>query len=221
MRRERARPSRRVRGRWIALAALLLVVATVWVLRTPLLTSFGRLLVEEDPWAPADIVALVSANPIAVASVGAEAVRSGYTTRVLLLEAEPRPEDVLVRSLGISVPSRTELAALVLVKLRVPREALVVEHLRRNGTNVAIQAVAAYAKAHGMTRVIIVTSRSHTRRAGILLRRALPPGAHVVVRASPEDEFRVDGWWRDRDHAREVLVESLRWMNSFALGDLW
>jgi hypothetical protein len=43
----------------------------------------------------------------------------------------------------------------------------------------------------------------------------------VIVRASPDDPFHPEGWWRDRHNSREVIMESLRWVNSLLLGDLW
>lgn len=45
--------------------------------------------------------------------------------------------------------------------------------------------------------------------------------ALVIARASPHDPFRPERWWQERDTARELIMESLRWLNSFVLGDFW
>ena len=211
----------RGRARWIALGLLVLGAAALWIFRAPLLTSTARLLVAEDPWAPADLVAVLSENRVVDAAVAAEAVRAGYVQRVLLLVPAQRPDEALLQDLQIAVLRPHEVATLVLSRLGVPRGAIVIEPLPLRGTNSAVRTVARYARDHGAKRLIVVTSRSHTRRAGILMRRALGPGTTVIVRASTRDEFRPEGWWRDRDQAREVMVEGLRWLNSLVLGDLW
>jgi len=195
--------------------------ATLWIFRAPLLTSIAGVLVEEDVWAPADFAAVLSETQLSTVAVAADAVRGGYVKRVLLLATDKRADDEFLRKLQIAVPPAHEIATLVLVRLGVPREAIVVAPLPGAGTNVAIRAIARYAKMHGARSVILIAPRSHTHRAAVLLRRALGPGALVVVRASPHDGFEPRGWWRNRDQAREVMVESLRWLNSLVLGDLW
>ena len=216
----RRRRGRR-RARWIAFGLLVLGAASLWIFRASLLTSAARLLVAEDPWAPADLAAVLSENRALDAAVSAEAVRAGYVPRVLLLVPAQRPDEALLQDLQIAVLRPHEVATLVLLRLGVPREAIVIEPLPRRGTNAAVQTVARYARNHGVKRLIVVTARSHTRRAGILTRRALGPGTTVIVRASPRDDFHPEGWWRDRDQAREVMIEGLRWLNSLVLGDLW
>ena len=186
-----------------------------------MLTSVARLLIEEGAWASADLVALLSENQASAAALAADAVRGGYVKRVLVLAGDPRPDDDLLRELGIPVLPPHEIATLVLLKLGVQREEIVVERLPRFGTNAAIRTAARYAKAHGAKRVIVIAPRSHTRRAAILMRRALGKNAVVIARASPHDGFEPRGWWRDRDQAREVMSEGLRWLNSLVLGDLW
>lgn len=206
---------------WIALAVVVVACAGLWIFRAPLLTSMARVLVEEDAWAPADLVAVLSETPLSGVAVAADAVRDGYVKRVLVLATAVRSDAALLRRLQITVLPPDEIAALVLVRLGVPREAIVVEPLPGGGTNVAIRAVARYASDHGAKRVILVAPRSHTRRAAISLRRALGPDAVVIVRASPRDRFEPRGWWQHRDQAREVIAEGLRWLNSLLLGDLW
>ena len=200
---------------------MILGLAGLWSFRAPLLTSTARLLVEEGAWAPADLAVVFSENRIMDAAVAAEAVRSGYVPRVLLLVPAQRPDDMLLRDLQIALLRPHEVAMLALMRLGVPQNAIVVESLLFGGTNGAVQTVARYARNHGVKRLIVVTYRSHTRRAGLLMRRALGPGATVIVRASPRDDFRPEGWWRGRDQAREVMSEGLRWLNSLVFADLW
>ncbi len=160
-------------------------------------------------------------NEVPAAAAAAALLAKGYAPRILLFKAPPAADEKLLDRLSIPVPNRHELAVLVLRRLGVASEAIVVEPVPEVDTNVAVQATARYAHSHDATRVIVITYRSHTRRTALLLRRALGQSAVVIVRASPDDPFHPEGWWRDRRNSREFLMESLRWVNSLLLGDLW
>ena len=216
-----ARP-RTVRLRFAVLALVLLLFAAVslWAWHEPILTNLGRLLVEETPPAPADLVAVLD-NEVPAAAAAADLLAAGYAPRILLFKPPPGADEKLLDRLGLPVPNRHELAILVLQRLGVASEAIVVEPVTELDTSIAVEATARYARSHDATRVIVVTYRSHTRRAALLLRHALGRSAVVIVRASPEDPFRPEGWWRDRHNSREVIMGSLRWVNSLLLGDLW
>ena len=208
----------------MALLLLLVGAAALWTWREPVLTKLGGLLVEETPPAPADLVALFD-NDAPAAAAAADLVTKGYAPRILLFKAPPAADEKLLDRLGLPVPTHHELAILVMQRVGVTSEAIVVESVvapaTEVDTSVAVQATAHYAQSHGATRVIVITARSHTRRAALLLRRALGRSAVVIVRAAPDDPFHPEGWWRDRSNSREVIMESGRWINSLLLGDLW
>jgi uncharacterized SAM-binding protein YcdF (DUF218 family) len=184
------------------------------------LTKLGGLLIEETPPAAADLVAVLD-NEVSATAAAAALLAEGYAPRILLFKAPPAADEKLLDRLHIPVPTRHELAILVLHRLGVASEAIAVEPVAMADTNVAVQATARYARTHGATRVIVITHRSHTRRTALLLRRALGPSAVIIVRAPPDDPFQPEGWWRDRRQSREFSMESLRWINSLLLADLW
>ena len=195
-------------------------MAALWTWREPVLTKLGGLLVEETPPAAADLVAIFD-NEVPAAAAAAALLAKGYAPRILLFKAPPVADEKLLDELGIPVPNRHELAILVLRRLGVASEAIAVEPVTEVDTSVAVQVTARYASTHDATRVIVITYRSHTRRTAILLRRALGRSAVVIARASPDDPFHPEGWWRDRRNSREFIMESIRWINSLLLGDLW
>jgi uncharacterized SAM-binding protein YcdF (DUF218 family) len=210
----------RLRSGVAALLLLLFGAAALWVWREPVLTKLGGLLVEETPLAPADLVAVFD-NEFPAAATAADLLTKGYAPRILLFKAPAEADEKLLDRLRIQVPIHHELAILVMHRLGVSSEAIVVEPVTELDTHVAVQATARYARMHDVTRVIVVTYRSHTRRTALLLRRALGRSAVVIVRASPDDPFQPKGWWRDRRKSREFVMESIRWINSLLLGDLW
>src|SRR2546426_4663312 len=210
----------RVRRRWLALALVLALVLLLWIARVPLLTWIGRLVVEEAAPQRADLVVILGSPPAPAAEEAARLVMSGYASRVLLFAVRTDTDDILDR-LGIVMPRPHEVAVLVLGRMGVRPDAIAIEHIPDGGTNALTRATATYSRRRGLTRLIVVTPRSHTRRTEKLLKASLGSPSFVIARAPVQDRFQPDRWWRDRDSTRELLTELLGWFNSFVLGDLW
>jgi len=210
----------RMRRRWGVLALVLAIALSLWIARVPLLTWIGRLVVEESAPQRADLVVILGSPPALAAEEAATLVMNGYAPRVLVFASRTETEDILDR-LGIVMPKPHEVAMLVLGRLGVRTDAITVEHIPRSGTNALIRATAKYARQRGLTRLIVVTHRSHTKRTERLLKASLGGPGVVIARAPVRDGFQPDRWWRDRDSTRDLLLELLSWFNSFVLGDLW
>ena len=61
------------------------------------------------------------------------------------------------------------------------------------------------------SRLIIISSKQHTRRARLVMNRRLDDlGVQVIVRASRYDKSPVDRWWSDRSTLRFTLFETQR-----------
>lgn len=197
------------------------ILAVGWIAREPILAAVGRSVVREDPPAAADLVAIVGDLPILGAVEAAALVKGGFASRVLLFHRLDDPEAEILDRLRVPVPRPHEIARMVLLRLGIRAEAIVVEALPGGSTNASVRALARHARERRATRLIVVTHRSHTRRVGRLLRAHLPQQSTVVMRASPQDAYHPERWWRDRPSARELALEALRWFNSFVLGDFW
>lgn len=206
--------------RLFLVVALLGAAATAWVEREALLCALGGVVVEETALSHADFV-VVMGNAPRMAAEAAAIVNAQYAPRVVLFAALPRVDDEILRTLNIAVTPEHEVALRVLRASGVPAPRIELLAHAPDGTNEAVRAIVLYARRQGMTRVIAVTERSHTRRTARLLRRELPGRGAVMVRASPRDDFHPETWWRDRASARELALESLRWWNSFGLRDWW
>lgn len=216
----RSRPLR-LRGGLLVLAVAFLGMTVLWICHEPALNRLGRFLVEETPLALADLVVVLGDNEAPAAATAADILAKGYAPRVLLFQSAPTPGEALLDRLSISVPTRHELAIMVMQRMGIAPESIRVEPIAETGTNAIVRATARYAQSHNAHRIIAVTYRSHTRRTAVLLRGALDPSSVIIVRAAPDDAFNADGWWRERGNSREVLIESMRWVNSIWFGDFW
>jgi uncharacterized SAM-binding protein YcdF (DUF218 family) len=194
----------------VVLGASMLVTAA-WSMRRAIACMVGRAVVAEDPVARADLVVLSNADVRSAAFEAAALYRAGNAARIGLLPWERDPLDERIRSMGVTYPTYTELAAQIMQREGVPSTALVVLPAAVDGTGAEARAVAAYVHDAGIASVTYVTARSHTARARRLLRREIGPDVHVSVRAARDDPFRADGWWCRRATARELALEYVRW----------
>src|SRR3990170_8667835 len=145
----------------------------------------GRYLQHEDPLQKADVIFVLAGTRVERLLEGYQLYADGYAPLILLSPGRVEPGEALLRARGVRFPSEHALARDALVQLGVP--AVAIQAPDRSVDNTAQEAnlLRARVQSHGWKRVIVVTSKFHTRRAGFAFRRGLAgTGATVVMRAS-------------------------------------
>jgi uncharacterized SAM-binding protein YcdF (DUF218 family) len=139
---------------------------------------------------------------------GVELHRERRAPVIVLSPGPTERAELELRSRGIRFPSEGETARDVILQLGVPADA--VRILPGSVDNTAQEAEALHRLVRETTwqRVIVVTSRYHTRRAGFAFRREFRnSGVAIFVRASRYDESEPGRWWRHRGDIRFVTSE--------------
>jgi len=197
------------------LAVTLVLVIGLYFGSPYLLTVVGRYLITEQPLAKANLVLVLSGQPLLRVPEGARIYHEGYAPKILLTrELRERGSEELLR-LGIRFPDSQENALTILEALRVPRSAILTIQERSDSTRSEMQTVARFLKTHPVKSMIIVTSKSHTTRAYKIFFTGLGPGVRLIMRPVPNDPFDPARWWHDRLDAKDVLHEYE------ALADFW
>jgi len=211
---------RATRGRRVAtlLAMTAAAIAALWWQGDAVLVRVGETIVAEDPTRVADVVFVSSANVRAGALEAARLYREGLGKRIAVSRWREEPVDVTIRSLGVVDPMAHELARAILEHSDVPRDAIVMLEEPVDGTASEIAALSRFARQEHLESVLLITARSHSARARWLLRRAMPADVRVAVQSGPADEFQPQGWWRDRQQTRELVMEYLRWVQTVITG---
>ena len=189
--------------RTLLLLLALTAAAAVW-----LVVYGGRYLQHEDPLQKADAIFVLAGTRAERLLEGYQLYRDGYAPAILLSPGRVEPGEALLRSRGIRFPSEHELARDVLVQLGVPAAAILAPDRPVDNTAQEADLLRARAQSLGWTRVIVVTSKFHTRRSAFAFRRALAgTGATVVMRASRFDPADPARWWRTRADFRFASTE--------------
>lgn len=190
MARERTR-----RRRWLAYllwaAAPLGAAALLWIFRFQILLGLGSWLIREDARISADAIVVLSGEPAERSQAGAALFREGLASRIITTGSGVNPS---LASLGIGIQD-ADLGRRALMRLGIDSAAVTALPLGSSTLEEA-QALTGYAQQQGLKRIILVTSKFHTRRTGKVF-RAVSAGSgitYTVLGAAP-DEYDTGRWW--------------------------
>jgi len=195
---------KRLLVRLAALAAFLLIIAAVAAPR------LGTWLVVEDPLQKADAIFVLGGTLFERPIEAVDLYHEGWAPRMLLTRQIGDEGEAELRRRGVVYQREIDMQVDVLMRLGVPRAAIEIL-AEQNSTKDEAETLREVVVANRWTRVIVVTSKQHTRRARLVMNRRLADtGAQAILRASRYDRSDVDGWWRNRSTLRFTLFETQR-----------
>ena len=197
-------PRRRTALRRTLAALILLALAAAAVF----VVYGGRYLQHEDPLLKADAIFVLAGSRLERPLEAVDLFKEGYAPIVALSPGRPERSELLVRARGIRFPTDAELVRDVMVQMGIPAAAIHTPDGSVDNTAQEATLLRALIQARGWRRVIVITSKYHTRRAAFAFRRGLDgTGAQVIVRASRHDTSDPARWWRLRADFRFVTAE--------------
>ena len=197
--------------RWtIALVLLLLLAgAAAWTF-----LRVGRWLVVEDPLEPARAIVVLSGRMPERAIEAAAIYSQGYAPEVWV-ERPVGPGPELAR-MGIDYVGEEFYNQKVLIQLGVPATAIRVLDRPVLNTQDEVEQMARVLQQQDAGRVIVVTSKPHTRRVRAIWRRLVGGYPQLIVRYAREDPYDGAHWWRHTQDGLDVLREVLGLANTWA-----
>jgi len=194
-----------LRPRGIALLSTGAALLMVYFMRAWWLAALGGFLVQADAPAPADLAVVLGGDFYGHRIVkGAELVRQGLARKVLV-------------SGGANCygARESELAINFAVKHGFPPDYFLAVSPPAHSTAEEAQLVVDELRRLKARSFLLVTSDYHTRRAGREFRR-LVQGLEMRVVAAPDEYFRADSWWRNRQGQKIVFLEWTKTVTSLA-----
>lgn len=189
-----------------AFAALLFLL--LFALAFP---GLGRWLVVEDPLEKADVIYVLSGTMYERPLEAVDLYTAGWAPRVWLSSGVQDWGEVELNERGFKVPREADTQAAVMSRLGVPASAIDIMQNTMDSTADEANALVAAVREHHWSRVIVVTSKQHTRRARMEMRRkSAGSGVTIIMRASKYDRSNVDQWWQKRGTIRFTLFEVQR-----------
>ena len=174
----------------------------------------GRWLIVEDPLQHAAAIAVLSGRMPGRAMEAAKLYKQGYAPQVWLTHST-EPGATLAK---LSVPYQGEDAydKLILIHEGVPDSAIRVLEPPILNTADEMATIGQALSRAPPRRVILVTSKVHTRRTRILWKQLSGTGGEAIVHGVSDDPFDADHWWRSTSDALDVVKEVLGLFNAWA-----
>lgn len=178
--------------------------------------TVGYWLVVADPLENAQAIVVLSGGVPFRAMEAASIYRSGRAPEVWITRAISPAREAALAKLGIQFVRGETYNKQVLQKLGVPADAIRLLNKGVRNTEEEVQLIAQELKRAGGERVIIVTSKAHTRRVKTIWNTLVGDSAEAIVRHAKEDPFDPGRWWRNTKDALAVSREVFGMMNVWA-----
>ena len=189
-----------------AAAALLLLLFTALAL-----PRLGAWLVVEDPLAKADGIYVLGGTVYERPLEALDLYKAGWAPTIVLVQQIADWGELWLNDHGVKVTTEMEIQIDLLERMGVPRD--VIASVKPMGSTAEeAGALLAFMNARGWSTVIVVTSKQHTRRAGLSMRRVLGGDKKVIIRSSRYDRSDVERWWTNRSTLRFTLFETQRYL---------
>jgi uncharacterized SAM-binding protein YcdF (DUF218 family) len=202
---------------WIRRALVLLVVlAGVAVLLPVGARGVGHWLVVADQLQPERAIVVLSGRVPFRAMEAASIYRDGWAPEVWLTTEARTPEELALGRLGVRVIRGETYNREVLERLGVPTRAIRVLDASVWNTTDEVQLVARELAARGAGGVILVTSKTHSRRVRATWSAIVGSSTRATVRYASEEPFDNGQWWRHTRDALDVSREVFGLMNVWA-----
>src|ERR1700682_1594749 len=195
---------------WFVLLLLVVVAASgIWCVR-----RVGRWLVVQDTLEPADAIAVLSGRMPERDVGAAQLYRESLAPRVGLT----RPVDPGAELAQMDIPfvSEVSYSERVLMHFGVPASAIHILEPAIANTADEIDVIASQAKRDSASKVIIVTTKAHTRRVRAIWHKRVGRSPRAIVRYASGDDFDPEHWWRRTRDALDVLREAFGLANTWA-----
>lgn len=202
-----------MKRRWRRAVIALVVFGLLVALMPSGLSALGRWLVVTDPIDKASaIVVLVGAMPFR-AMEAATLYRQGLAPTVWVTQEDRSRRDAALLRLGMPPPHDHEYSREILVRLGVPSSAITVLDPPILNTMQEVDLLARELRRAGGQRVILVTSKAHTRRVRATWWARVGTSPAAIVRSATADDYDPERWWHRTGDVFAVSREALGLVN--------
>ncbi len=197
--------------RTLVIAAVLTVLAgmAAWGFR-----RVGRWLVVEDGLEPAQAIVVLSGRMPTRAREAAELYHQGYAAQVWVTRPASPAEEL--KQMDIAYVGEEFYNEKVLLHLGVPSDAIRVLEKPVSNTEEEVLEIYEELRQEGGRKVIVVTSKPHTRRVKAIWKARVGESPRLMIRYASHDRYDGDHWWRHTADALDVVREVLGLANTWA-----
>lgn len=174
----------------------------------------GQWLVVEDQLEPAQAIVVLSGGMPVRAREAAEIYRQGFAAQVWVTRPVGPAEEL--QQMDIPFLGEEYYSRKVLIHLGVPADAIRILEKPVVNTEEEVLEIAAELRRGEGRKVIVVTSKPHTRRVKAIWKARMGESPRALVRYASGDDYDGAHWWRRTHDALAVVREILGLANAWA-----
>jgi uncharacterized SAM-binding protein YcdF (DUF218 family) len=168
----------------------------------------GRYLVVSEPLERSDGIVVLAGGRAERWLEAVDLYREGWAPKIALSPGRLERTEKLLIERGVKFPTDAQVARDVMTQLNVDPAAILVFAENVDNTAQEADAFRAFILKAGWTRIIVVTSKYHTRRTRFAFSREFRDmPVRILVRASRYDASTPERWWTSRGDVRYVTSE--------------
>ena len=189
------------------LLLLILLAGALHLFRAPVLRSFAVFLIKEDTLQQADMMFVLSGAGYERGNEAAKIFAKGYVPKIACTGANPQIE---FRVFGIDT-LESEVTIANLRRLGIP-DSVIIKIPEGTSTREESSVILNYCSKNNLRKIIIVTSRLHTRRVNKVFREKFEEAnIQLIVHGTPARSFNEMQWWYNEDG---LIAVNNEWMKT-------
>jgi uncharacterized SAM-binding protein YcdF (DUF218 family) len=190
----------------LRLIAVTLTVAAA--LGVCLLPFAGRYLVVEQPLEHADAIVVLAGARAERWLEAVDLYRAGWAPRIVLSRGRIEDAETRLVGLGVRFPQEADLVRDAMLQMHVPPAAIAMLPESLDNTAQEAASTRRMAAASAWNRIIVITSKYHSRRASYAFAREFRrTPVRVLIRTTRYDASVPERWWTNRQDVRYVTSE--------------
>jgi len=194
------------RKKLLLLNVVLVLIPTAYFGYAFVLRNIAKILIAGEQPIPSDAIVVLAGDP-GRAVEAADLFKRKIAPYVLLTTENPPAVYEKARKDGIQLVLNHENYVRLLQGYGVPATDIFRVESYVGDTYDEVSRVRDFARDKGWTRLTIVTSNFHTRRARMVARYLLQPSMRVTVVSSQYDSFKPESWWTSQAQMRMFGIE--------------
>ncbi len=194
---------------------IFLALLCLYLFRNSYLPAAGNYLVIQDKLEKADAIFVFGGSVPNRIIEAADIYKNGYAP-LIIISKYPKPEGYEhLKEKGISYPEGHDTNKSIAIKLGIPESNIVITKDRNSSTFEELVRLNKFCKDHDYKKIILVSSKSHTKRISKIFSDISEGKIRGIVRYTKYDTYDPLNWWKNRGSLRQTMFEYQKLLHHF------
>ena len=177
------------------------------ILHNLYLPYFGTYLVTENKPARSDAIFVFGGSIPNRIIEAAQLYKKGYAPLIIISKYPEAEGYNYLKDLGIRFPEGQDINKKIAIEMGVPEKDILISSHRAGSTFEELKQLYSFLNEKGYKSVILVSSKSHTRRISIISSDINHGDIKTYIKYTGFDSYNPPFWWKDRNSLRQTIFE--------------